>query len=125
MHIICRKGSWTQLCSSYTRFVHIEALMYENHLKCGHDSSQASLWYYHVSCLHLVHFILKCAKYSKKNKPNLSDLQSNNKQSDFSRQRRNVYTIIYFSLHACLYPHHCHQQSILWLRLIIHCKYCK
>jgi len=38
-------------------------------------------------------------------------LQSNNNQSDFSRQRRNVHTIICFSFHACLYLHHCDQRS--------------
>jgi len=44
-----------------------------------------------------------------------SALQSNNNQSGFSRQRKNVHTIIYLSLHACLYPHHCRQQSILYV----------
>jgi len=38
-------------------------------------------------------------------------LQSNSNQSGFSRERRNVHTIICFSLHAC----HCHQQSILYV----------
>jgi len=42
-------------------------------------------------------------------------LQSNSNQSGFSRQRRNVHTIICLSLHACLYPHHYHQQSILYV----------
>jgi len=47
------------------------------------------------------------------NVPSLSTeaLQSNNNQSGFSRQRRNVHTIICLSLHACLYLHHCDQRS--------------
>jgi len=40
-------------------------------------------------------------------------LQNNNNQLGFSRQRRNIHTIICLSLHACLYPHYYHQQSIL------------
>jgi len=48
-------------------------------------------------------------------------LQSNNNQSDFSRQRRNVHTIIYFSFHACFYPHHCHQWFSSVCRWCNHC----